>query len=204
MIGDAPESRNRLDRHESGPASLALVGAVAVAVGWAAFWAWPARRSEHEERRDALVAYLRDHLSGSDMGVRVVERLASMPAIAGDRPLFTRLTREFEEERFVVRSLLAQLGASGRSMKRAASYTSAAVLSLSAGGEPGDLSLFRTLEGLAVGIQGKRCMWRALDHLAIALPSSTDMTFVDLEAQAVRQWEAIEDRRRSLATRTFA
>jgi hypothetical protein len=38
-----------------------------------------------------------------------------------------------------------------------------------AGGTPGDLSLFRTLETLAMGVQGKRCLWRAAQAL-VALP----------------------------------
>jgi len=67
---------------------------------------------------------------------------------------------------------------------------------------PGDLSLLRTLEALAVGVQGKRCLWRALQDLR-SLPSTVGgMTFVALEAKAVRQWEAIEDA--LLTSRTFS
>ena len=74
---------------------------------------------------------------------------------------------------------------------------------VAAGGEPGDLSLLRTLEGLAIGVQGKRCLWRALQNVR-AVPSTVlGMSFVELEAKAVRQWEAIEDRRRTLAVLTF-
>lgn len=95
------------------------------------------------------------------------------------------------------------LGASGRSTKRAAGYVSGALLSGIAGGEPGDLSLFRTLEALAIGVQGKRCMWRALQHYTV--PSTVrDVNFLELEAKALRQWEAIEERRRALVARTFA
>ena len=47
-------------------ASLAVLGAVAVAAGVTAYLAWPARRSSASLRkRQALIAYLRDHLSGS-------------------------------------------------------------------------------------------------------------------------------------------
>lgn len=78
------------------------------------------------------------------------------------------------------------------------------MFSVPAGGEPGDLSLLRTLEALAVGVQGKRCMWRALQSLR-AVPSSVGgMNFVELEAKAIRQWEAIEERRRGLVARTFS
>ena len=99
-------------------------------------------------KRQALIAYLRDHLSGADMAIRVVHRLGSTHQGTEDGTLFRRLSKEFEEDRSVVRTLLTQLGASGRSIKRAAGYASGAVLSVTAGGEPGDLSLLRTLEGL--------------------------------------------------------
>lgn len=194
-----------VQREDAPPPFLALLGAVAVAVaaGLTAYWLRPVRRSEAARRRDALVAYLRDHLSGSDLGLWVVSHLAETHPVAADRPFFARLARQFEEERSVVRSLLTQFGASGRSMKRAASYPSSALLMLSAGGEPGDLSLFRTLEGLAVGIQGKRCMWRALRDIETDWPSSTRMSFAELETHAIEQWEAVDTRRRALTALTF-
>jgi hypothetical protein len=137
------------------------------------------------------------------VATRVVRRLGSTHDDTDARTLFRRLSKEFEEDRSVVRSLLTQLGASGRSIKRAAGYASGAVLSVSAGGAPGDLSLLRTLEALAIGIQGKRCLWRALQHLHTIPSTFHGVNFVDLEAKAVRQWEAIEDRRRALVARTF-
>ena len=191
--------------HDASLAPLAMLGAVAVAAGLTAYLAWPAQRSSTATRkRQALIAYLRDHLSGSDTAIQVVQRLASTHHSTEHWPLFRRLSTELEEERSVVRSLLTRLGASGRSMKRVASYLSGAVLSVTAGGEPGDLSLLRTLEALAVGVQGKRCLWRALQNLPTMPPPAEAMSFVDLEAMAVRQWEAIEECRRGLVARTFS
>ena len=170
-----------------------------------AYLAWPARRSSASLRkRQALIAYLRDHLSGSDVALRVVHRLDSTHQGTEDGPLFRRLSKELEEDRAVVRTLLAQLGASGQSIKRAAGYASGTVLSVTAGGEPGDLSLLRTLEALAIGVQGKRCMWRALQSLRTVPSTVQGMNFAELEAKAVHQWEAIEERRRALVERTFS
>jgi hypothetical protein len=76
------------------------------------------------------------------------------------------------------------------------------VLSFAAGGEPGELSLLRTLEALSIGIQGKRCMWRALQELGTAVSPGRE-TFVALESRALRQWERVEERRRALAAVTF-
>ena len=187
----------------SSRALLAILGAVAVSAGLKAFLRWPARRSSASTRkREALIAYLRDHLTGSDAAIRVVQRLRSTHHDT-DGSLFHRLFMEFEEDRSVVHTVLVQLGASGRSLKRAAGVASGAVLSVTAGGEPGDLSLFRTLEALAIGVQGKRCMWRALQNLH-GIPRVHGADFVELEAKAIRQWEAIEERRRALVAQTLS
>ena len=195
------ESSSTSGPRDGSAAPLALLGAVAVAVGLTTWLARPARRSSRSTRgRQALVAYLRDHLSGSDVALGVVHRLVSSDRTVVDRPLFQRLAKEFEEDRSAVRAVLNNLGASGRSIKRAAGIASGAVLSVTAGGAPGELSLVRTLEALSIGVQGKRCMWRTLQHLR---PPPGGMDFLELEAKAIRQWEAIEERRRRLVGRTF-
>ena len=150
----------------------------------------------------ALITYLREHLSGSDAAYQVVEKLRRTSH--GGEELFDRLLREFEEERDVVRGILEALDASSSSLKRLAAQASAPLLRASAGGAPGELSLFRTLEGLAVGVQGKRCLWRALQALESRLTVPGRRSFSDLEAQAVRQWESIEQRRLTLVTQTFS
>jgi hypothetical protein len=205
MMDDTSDALGRLPQRDSSPARLAVVGAVAVTAGLTAYLAWPARRSRTAtQKRQALIAYLREHLTGSDMAIRVVHRLSSTHQSTEDGLLFRRLSQELEEDRSVVRLLLERLGASGRSMKRAAGYASGVLLSVTAGGAPGELSLLRTLEALAIGVQGKRCLWRTLQNLR-AVPSTVrGMNFAELESKAVRQWEAIEERRCVLAARTFS
>ena len=198
------DQRDRLEPRNSSLARLAPLGALAVTAGVTAYLVWPARRSSATTRkRRALIAYLRDHLSGADMAIRVVRRLGSTHRGTEDGTLFRRLSEELEEDRSIVKSLLKRLGASRRSIKRVASYASGTALSVTAGGAPGDLSLLRTLEALSIGVQGKRCLWRALQNLNW-VPPLNGVNFVELEAKAVRQWEAIEERRRVSVAQTFA
>jgi len=164
----------------------------------------PRRQSALRGTRAALSTYLREHLSGSDAATQLVERLRKTHAGTEDGRLFGTLFEEFQHEREVVEAVLASLGASGRSAKRLAANASASVLKLTAGGEPGALSLFRTLEGLSIGVQGKRCLWRALRGLDLAAPAPGSSRFAELESLAVRQWEALERRRLSLVSATFA
>jgi hypothetical protein len=157
-----------------------------------------------DERQSALTAYLRDHLSGADTAYLIVKRLRSTHAGTPEGRLFESLYEQFQEERAVVRGLLARIGASPISAKRVAGQVSGSVLKLAAGGSRGDLSLFRTLESLAIGVQGKRCLWRALQAIDNHLVSPGPRSFAELESMAVHQWVAIEERRRALALETFA
>lgn len=161
------------------------------------------RRPTHADQRQALAAYLREHLSGSDVAVQVVERLRRTQAGTEEGRLFAELFEQFEEDRGVVRDLLARMGLSSRSVKRLAGQASGSLLSMTAGGAPGDLSLFRTVELLAIGVQGKRLMWRALQCLGPDFKAPGRRSLTELEAAAVRQWEAIEACRQILAARTF-
>ncbi len=198
------DPRDRLNPRDSTPAPFAALGAIAVTAGLTAYVAWPARRSALTRQQQALIAYLRDHLGGADMAIRVVHRLGATHRQTEDGRLFRQLSNEFKEDRSVVRTLLTRLGASERSIKRASGFASGTVLSVAAGGEPGDLSLLRTLEALAIGVQGKRCLWRGLQALRTVTWTVDDMDFVALETRAVRQWEAIEQRRRALVPWTFS
>ena len=59
-------------------APLALLGAVSLTAGLTAYRVWPARRAAagSTRKRQALIAYLRDHLGGSDVALRVLHRLS--------------------------------------------------------------------------------------------------------------------------------
>jgi hypothetical protein len=183
------------------------VGLTLVAGAGVVIAALARRRPRYDEpdevRHEALAAYLHDHLGGAEVAIQVVERLRRTSTSADERMLFEWLYRQFDQDREEVEWLLRSLGASGAPAKRLAGHASGALLKFLAGGAGGDLALFRTLEALAIGVQGKRCMWRALQFLrpALALPGRT---LPDLESAALSQWEAIEERRRALVPQTFA
>jgi hypothetical protein len=156
-------------------------------------------RTPADDRHHALATYLREHLSGSDTATLVLERLRRSYAGTKDGSLFASLLEQIQRERELLRTLLAELGESTFSTKRIASHVAGSVLKAVAGGKPGDLSLFRTLEALSIGVQGKRCMWRALQSLDQSFAAASPQRFAELEALALRQYESIERRRLSLA-----
>jgi hypothetical protein len=181
---------------------VALIVALGLAVGTAARRRRRKEPPTRPEKRAALVAYLREHLSGADLAVHVVERLRRAQTTTDEGQFFKWLYEQIDADREVVKEILTTLGVSSLSAKRLVGQTSGSVLKLMAGGSVGDLSLFRTLEALAIGIQGKRCLWRSLQTVhGLQLPPGK--TLPDLESAAVHQWEAIEQRRQSLVGQTF-
>lgn len=163
----------------------------------------PRHADQEGDKRKALATYLRDHLAGADTAIQAVQGLADEYRGGPEGALFEFLYEQFREERGAVEGILAELGCTSRSVKRLAGRATGSALRAMAGGAPGDLSLFRTLEALAIGVQGKRCLWRAAQALAGLPQPPGHRSFVELEANAVRQWEIIERHRRSLVLPSF-
>ena len=193
-----------LTRSDVGGLMLGALGAFGLTIAGLALRQSKPRKRRHDlDRRAAWATYLRDHLAGADAAIQMVQQLSDAYRGSPEGTLFSSLYEQFREDRGVVEAILGDLGATSRSVKRLAGRATGSALKVVAGGAPGDLSLFRTLEALAIGVQGKRCLWRAAQALG-ALPRPPGRrSLVELEADAVSQWEAIERHRRSLASRTF-
>jgi hypothetical protein len=191
----------------NGPSGLSpawIAGtATALAVGSFIFVLNRSLRRRPSSQKRAFVAYLREHLAGARVATAIVDQLRATHPGTSVAALAARLFDELHDEQNVLISLLADCGASPRAFKPAAGDVAGAAVKDAAGGSPGDPGLFRTLEALAIGVQGKRCLWRALQVLPGA-PAPDGRTFVDLEAQALDQWDAIDRCRRSLVVDTFA
>lgn len=191
--------------------ALASIAAAVAGVGviLALASAWRVRRPstpqrQRRQQQDALVTYLREHLSGSDTALQVVERLRRSRAGSAQGQLFSRLFADFQRERDEIRGILRELGASPFSMKRTATIVGGRLVAPAADGDRGDLALFRTLEGLTIGVQGKRCLWRALLNVTPPFRAANHGRLRELEQLALRQWEALDEQRRSLVSETFA
>ena len=192
------------DRSHAFPA-VAAVGAGLI-LGAAVVARRRRRAPAHEKADDrtaALATYLREHLSGSDVAIRVVERLRRTHAGTVEGRLFGALFEDFQHEREVVQAMLAEIGASTLSAKRLVTGAGGVLLAPAARSARGSLAFFRTLEGLAIGVQGKRLLWRAMQQLEPPFTQVSRGGLRELEALAVRQWEAIDERRRAVSRSTF-
>jgi len=196
--------RNASTRSGAGP-TLGTLGALGLTIAFVALRRSKPRQGDQDlNKRKAFVTYLRDHLAGADTVIQVVHGLRDAYRGSPEGTLFGSLYDQFREDRGVVEGILAELGYTSRSTKRLAGRATGNALRVVAGGAPGDLSLFRSLEALAIGVQGKRCLWRAAQALVGLAHPPGRRSFVELEADAVHQWETIERHRRSVVPGTFS
>ena len=140
-------------RSDVGPI-LGALGALGLAVALVARRRSKTRQGDQDgdKRRAALAAYLRDHLAGADTAIQTVQGLSDASRGGPEGALFESLYEQFREDRGVVEGLLVELGYTARSIKRLAGRATGGALRMVAGGAPGELSLFRTLEALAIGV----------------------------------------------------
>ena len=148
-----------------------------------------------------LQAYLLDHLAGSDAAIRVLPHLQRAVAGSAAGHMLSDLQREFEAERDTLREVLGETGSWRLSAKRVVAGSSGLVLGALGAGQPGDVSFFRAVEGLAIGVQGKRLLWRAAQDWPGS--SARRSEFRRLEGQATDQWERLDAYRRQIIPTTF-
>ena len=140
-----------------------------------------------------LDSYLNDHLAGS---VGALELLDHWIKLCDGKPLakfFAGLREEIEADQKKLQELMRTLGTKESSIRRAGAWVaekfSRAGLAI-AGDESGALDLVLALETIAMGITGKKLLWRALT--AADVPRTGNIDFVELEQRAEEQTIRVE------------
>jgi hypothetical protein len=147
---------------------------------------------------EALQTYMRDHLAGSLIGVKELERLEAGAQEPEDRQAFAALRQEVEEDRAVLTRLLEAVGGGSSTIREAGARVADLFTRVKLrADDPGDRRLehFETLEALALGILGKRALWRALGAAAPRIPEFGGTDFDRLADRAQDQHGRVEIRR---------
>jgi hypothetical protein len=151
-----------------------------------------------------LDSYLNDHLAGS---VGALELVGHWAQLYKGKPLgtfFTDIEAQIRADQDTLRDLMRSLGIKESNVRRAGAWAAEKVgraRFMIAGDEPAGLGLVLTLEGLIMGIAGKRLMWRAL--AAVNLPKLEAFDFKELQRRAEQQIERTEAERIRAARRAF-
>src|SRR4029450_7423203 len=112
-----------------------------------------------------LDSYLNDHLAGS---ISALELIAHWAKVHKSEPLgrfFVKIEKEIKADQKALRDVMRILGVKESKVRKAGAWAAEKVgraRLIIAGDEPGRLGLVLTLEGLIMGITGKKLMWVAL------------------------------------------
>jgi hypothetical protein len=151
----------------------------------------------------SLTTYLNDHLAGSVVALELLEYLIAHSQGLNQEPLI-HLRSEIEQDQKVLQTLLHDLGGKESPLRKAAGWLTEklgqAKLKLDDSGE-GDFRDLEAFEAVALGIQGKLSLWRAL--AAVGIPASTSIDLETLQARATDQFNQVERLRLLAAARAF-
>ena len=143
-----------------------------------------------------LDSYLNDHLAGS---VSALELIAHWAHQHKGKPLgvfFSQIDTEIRADQSELRNLMRRLSVEESSFRQAGAWAAekaGRVRLMIAGGGQGSLGLVLTLEGLIMGIVGKKLLWRPLAAANLAELNGYD--FRELERRAEEQIDRIEAER---------
>lgn len=142
-----------------------------------------------------LSTYLNDHLAGSVGAIAMVERAIEENAgtLLGRR--LEEILKEIRKDQAVVQGLIEGAGSKENPLKKAGAWLTekAGRVKLGGTGDPGGLARLELLETLAMGIHGKRGLWRALRVVVNKHPALRELDLDLLERRAVEQHDRVEE-----------
>jgi hypothetical protein len=151
-----------------------------------------------------LESYLNDHLAGSVSALEVIAHWMHAHKGAPLGGFFGQIGAEIKADQDKLRGVMGSLGVGESKVRKAAAWAAEKVgraRLMIAGDEPDGLGLVLTLEGLIMGVTGKKLIWRALAEAN--LPQLNDYDFEELQRRAEQQIERMDAERLRAAQRVF-
>jgi hypothetical protein len=145
---------------------------------------------------DLLATYLNDHLAGATAGVELARRARGQNEGTALGRFLEGMAREIAEDRETLLAIMASLEVGKDRLKVAAGWIGEKAGRLKPnnrlfGYSP--LSRLIELEGLTLGVEGKRCLWEVLGRLGD--PRLAEFDFDALLERARAQRDALDERR---------
>jgi hypothetical protein len=154
----------------------------------------------------ALHLYLQDHLAGATFGLELVRRCHRNNEGSEFAEPLAELTAEIAADRRALEAIMRDVGADASRTKVAVGWTLEKIRRLKPNGalfEYTPLARLMELESLAIGIAGKRAMWRALDDVASREARLSHHHFSRLAERADDQLSRVEALRLEAARAAF-
>ncbi|MGH8906328.1 MAG: hypothetical protein ACRD0K_07400 [Egibacteraceae bacterium] len=156
---------------------------------------------------ESAESYFTGHLAGAEAAIKLVRRMAASDQGTALGGFASSLARDIEEDKSLLEEIMAQLDISPsgiqEALTRVAEQAGHMLLERQAGDDEAMVKLIR-LETLSLGIEGKRCLWKALKEGAALDPRLAKTDFDDLIRRAESQRDAVEQHRLTAARAMFA
>jgi hypothetical protein len=155
----------------------------------------------------AMDVYLNDHLGGATMGVNLAGQIADHAEGTALADVMFTLQAQIEEDRKTLVDLMARLDVTRNPVKQATGWlveTASRVKFSGLSSGDSDHGIFMALETMALGVQGKAAMWRALREVRDEHPALADVDLDALLARADEQFSTLERERLAAGRRALS
>lgn len=153
---------------------------------------------------DPLATYLHDHLAGARSALDVLHDLRDEHSGEPLGDFCAELMAEIEEDRAELENLASRVGGGVSRTKEAMARLGTRLSRPKLGRNlAGDFGIFQALEVIALGIQGKLALWRALSIAAETDARLRGLDFERLSNRAKEQHARVEERRLLRARAVF-
>jgi hypothetical protein len=153
--------------------------------------------------RERLHTYLNDHLAGSVAAIELLDDLIEHHSQDRFGKFFSDLRDDIRADQEKLRDLIEKVGGKESALRKAAGWMSEKFGRAKIGDADDSAELLQAVEGLALGITGKRLLWRSLAAIAPNFPALQGTEFSDLEKRAYDQFERVETLRIEMAREAF-
>ncbi len=145
-----------------------------------------------------IATYLNDHLAGSVVALELLEHLAAAHAGTPLEAFLAELRADIMDDRAELESLMSRLHISESRTRQASAWLAEKITELKlrfdddAGGA---LRRLEVLEAVALGIDGKKALWRSLAAASADSPALQLADYARLEQRADEQRRRLESKR---------
>ena len=140
--------------------------------------------------KEHLSTYLNDHLMGAVAATELVDEFITEAADL--KPFLTDLKTDIEFDRKELVSLMDRLGITQSRLRKASGWLAEQVAEVKFAMEDENLRRLERFETLALGIQGKLSLWRALNASSSLDSRLAGLDYGRLEQRALDQLNRVE------------
>jgi hypothetical protein len=151
----------------------------------------------------ALSSYLNDHLAGSVAVIELLDHLIDDHKGHRLEKFLVDLREDVHADQEVLQNLMRKLDLQESSVRKAGAWIAEKIGHAKIALSSDSVGLLQAMEALALGVTGKKLLWRALRTVEAELSQLQGIDLSRLEQRAADQFERVEKERLHLSREAF-